>query len=158
MPIPTVPCSKRVVLISYDMPSAEHQGVRQFFRGYGEEGGAWVSVQASTRLLLTTDTPKGVRDEIERWADGHTFVIDVTAADYSGMGKKAVWDWLEKARAECRAISRVRARAARENLRQREGEAIAKRFGYNSKQHDEWIARDEELSTLDRMLDEGGTA
>jgi len=158
MPIPTVPHSKRVVLISYDMPSAEHQGIRQFFRGYGEEGRAWVSIQASTRLLLTLDTPEGIRKEIEHWADGQTFIVDVTHSDFSGMGKKAVWEWLDKARSECKAIERLRARARLESGRQRQGELIAKRYGYDSKQYEDWIARDEEISSLDRLLDDEGKA
>lgn len=100
-----------VQLLMYDLPSAEHEGMRQFLRGHGEEGHAWVRVQRSIILLKTLSTPGQLRTELEGYASGDIFIVDVSSTGYSGTATKAVWEWLRAARAESAALHEQWAKA-----------------------------------------------
>jgi len=98
---------RRVLLVTYDLPSAEHSYWNQLLRHeLGPQGGDWIRVQRSIILVRTYSSPADFTAKACAWrgedAGHHMLAIDVTNTEYGGRAKPEVWEWLRAARFNAR--------------------------------------------------------
>lgn len=147
-----------VQLLMYDLPSAEHEGMRLFLRSHGEEGREWIRVQRSIVLLKTLSKPDELRKDLQLYTAGHILIVDVSSTIYNGTAKQAVWDWLRSARAESAALHEKWAKAEDQATRDKINERMRQlpaddpvRLAHEARETAR-LDREREIATLEQSL------